>query len=363
VARSAFFTWLNRHFELGFTEPVIERDYEPLTREELTVWDAAHPAPEAGETNFERKLLKWFADDAEKQLRASASSPAELRKDVGPAVETLIGRTLASAGDIEWDMKNKHDHSSYVAMTGLIRNKTYDEEIPVSWLYPKEWNGSVVVWLDDAGKAALYNDDGTVKPEVAQLVSAGATVLGADLLYQGEFLKDGQSIEKTRVVENPREFAGYTFGYNHSLVARRTHDVLTLAKFLRTANVGSHPTPSTIAVAGFGSTGPIVAAARAVAGDAIDVALVDTGGLRFGELLDFRDPRFLPGGAKYLDVPGLLALSAPHRLWLAGEGSEPPLVADIYRAAGQMKQLTVFSGAATDTESAAAKWLLENVVE
>ena len=57
-------------------------------------------------------------------------------------------------------------------------------------------------------------------------------------------------------------------------------------------------------------TGPIVAAARAVAGDAIDLAAVDTGGFRFAKLLDFRDPQFLPGGAKYLDLPGCLR-SAP----------------------------------------------------
>ena len=27
--------------------------------------------------------------------------------------------------------------------------------------------------------------------------------------------------------------------------------------------------------------------------------------------------------AKYLDLPGLIALNAPHALWLAGEGAKP----------------------------------------
>src|SRR3989441_8000991 len=35
VSRSAFYTWLNHHFKLGQKEPVIERDYEPLKREQL----------------------------------------------------------------------------------------------------------------------------------------------------------------------------------------------------------------------------------------------------------------------------------------------------------------------------------------
>src|SRR5207249_3918715 len=61
VSRSAFYTWLNRHFKLGLREPVIERDYRRLTRDDLTVWDAEHPKPPAG-PDFERKLLRWFSD-------------------------------------------------------------------------------------------------------------------------------------------------------------------------------------------------------------------------------------------------------------------------------------------------------------
>src|SRR5256885_1417229 len=101
VSRSAFYTWLNRHFHLGFPEPVVERDYEPLTRDQLSVWGPGHPAPKAADPEFERRLLKWFADDAAKQIRASAGSAEQLRKEIGPAVEILIGRTLATAGAAE----------------------------------------------------------------------------------------------------------------------------------------------------------------------------------------------------------------------------------------------------------------------
>lgn len=128
---------------------------------------------------------------------------------------------------------------------------------------------------------------------------------------------------QTAIVKNPRQFAGYTHGYNHALFAQRVHDVLSLVNFLRNAKVGSHANPKLVSVAGWGQTGPIVLAARALTGDAIDRAAVDTKGFRFGKLLDFRDPMFLPGGAKYLDVPGLIQLNAPHPLWLKGEGPEP----------------------------------------
>lgn len=355
VARSAFFTWVNQHFKLGLKSPVVERDYQRLTRAELTVWDDKHPAPKADDIDFERKLLRWWADDAEKQLQASASSVDAFRQVAGNGVEAVLGRTFASAGKVAWELKNKQVHGNYVEMTGLLRNETHGEELPVAWLYPKQWNGRAVVWLDDSGKAALFNADGSVKPEVKSLVDSGATVLGADLLFQGEFTKDGQAAKQNRVVANPREFAGYTYGYNHALFAQRAHDVLTLVKYLRSYETNpNHPAPKSVDVAGFGGTGPIVAAARAVARGAIDHAAVETGGFRFGKLTDYRDVSFLPGGAKYGDVPGLLALNAPGKLWVGGE-TAPALTSKLYSAANAAGSLTA---AAKTDRAAAAKWLL-----
>jgi dienelactone hydrolase len=354
VSRAAFYTWLNRHFKLGFTEPVIERDYEPLPRARLSVWDAAHPAPKAGDPEFERSLLEWFTRDAEKQLRASATTPDGLRATAGAAVEVLIGRTLANAGEVTWRLKDKADRGNFVELSGVLHNATHHEELPVVWLHPKQNKGRAVVWLDDAGKSALYTPDGAIKPAIQRLIDSGYTVLGADLLFQGEFNADGQAPMQTRRVNNPREFAGYTFGYNSSLFAQRTHDVLTLVRFLRKGTGPSQPNPVSVSFAGFGRMGPIVATARALAGKAIDRAAINTGGFRFGQLLDFRDPQFLPGGAKYLDVPGLLALGAPHPLWLAGETSPPALATERYG-----KALTNYSGPGADQEISAANWLMQ----
>src|SRR5581483_5452942 len=129
-----------------------------------------------------------------------ASTNDGLRKEIGGGFETAIGRTFATAGEVDWNLSHKKRHDSYVEMTGVLRNKTHGEELPVVWLYPKQDNGRVVVWLGDEGKASLYDTDGSVKPAVLQLVSGGATVLGADLLFQGESLKDGQPVTQTRTV-------------------------------------------------------------------------------------------------------------------------------------------------------------------
>ena len=350
VTRSAFYTFLNQHFKLGLPSPVIERDFEPLAPPQLTVWDSGHPAPKAGDPDFERSLLKWFTNDAARQLRARAASPEGWQTVMRPAAEVLIGRTLKRAGDVAWRPAEKRERDGYSETEGVLANTTYGEEVAVVWLCPKAWVGRAVIWLGDSGRAALRGADGALNPAVAKLLQSGAAVLGADLLAQG-----GEPVKRIRTVDNPREFAGYTFCYNRALFAQRAHDVLTLVQFLRTSQAADIPKPKALSLAGWGSMGAVALAARALAGDAVDRAAADTQGFRFGELLDYRDPRFLPGGAKYFDLPGFIALNAPHAVWLAGEKDLSGPVATAY---GTADRPDVFAGEDAKKELAAAEWLL-----
>jgi dienelactone hydrolase len=354
VTRSAFYTFLNKEFKLGSSAPVIERDYEPLTRAELTVWDGTHPAPKAADPDFERSLLRWFHEDAQRQLLEAAATPSGRRDLLQPAIETLIGRPFAAAGKTTWSPGPKNDRGSHIEMEGSLQNATYNENIAVRWLYPKKWNGQAVVWLGDGGARAVKAEDGSLRPAVEELLHSGALLVSADL-----FSPDADPNAPTRKVANPREFAGYTFGYNHSLFVQRTHDVLSLLSFLKTGSVGGHPKPISISLVAWGSAGPIAAAARAIAGPAIERAAIDTGGFRFSSLLDFRHPQFLPGGAKYLDVPGLLAAAGPGALWLAGEGGSGGIVGETYQRLDAAKHLHAFTGKPEEAEEAAVRWLLK----
>ena len=361
VTRAVMYRWFNKHLKLRLEEPIVEEDFPPLTEEEWSVWDDDHPQPEEGGPDYERSLTKWMDEDSRRQLGAvtptDRRSLARYRELVRGAFDVIIGRRLPEAGVVQRERIITNDRGDYIEFRDLIRNTEHGEELPVISLLPKHqpWTGRVVVWITGQGKAGLFGADDDPRPEVRKLLDAGTAVISADLLYQGEFLADGQPLTEARVVENPREFAGYTFGYNHPLFAQRVHDILTLVSFLR----DSEFQPGPVDLLGIEGAGPWVAAAWALAGDAVDSAAVDTGGFRFVDLTSYRDVNFLPGAVKYGDVPGLVALAAPQPLWLAGEGGTvPPLMTAAYQAAGGAAEVTSYDGPKRDVPAAAVRWLL-----
>ena len=63
--------------------------------------------------------------------------------------------------------------------------------------------------------------------------------MGVDLIGQGEFTDDGQPLAKAPLNEGGsgtakwNTYAGYTFGYNHSLFSQRVHDLLSVISFVK----------------------------------------------------------------------------------------------------------------------------------
>lgn len=377
VSRSVMYTWVNKQFGLGFPEPVIERDFVPCTKAELSVWDSQHPAPsgdKVGEAH-ERALVKQMTDAAAKQIDAlkpkDAVSLAEYKRVVGGAWDVMIGRRLDDVGAVSFELKGKDSRGPNWQMTGLVTrpgqpisplfneaNKNGREQVPVLFLHPKEnWNGQVVIWLHENGKAGLFGADGTPIPAVMKLLDAKYSVLGVDLLDQGEFTSDGKSPAEQRMqnynngAEGWMQAAAYTYGYNRPLFAQRVQDVLTAIRFVQ---LDEHAA-KTIHLVGLGKVaGPIAAAARAQAGDAIAKAAIDTGGFRFASLEKTNDAMFMPGAVKYGDVPALLALNVPSALWLAGE-PESKSVHEAYAAAGKANQ--PMAAPDGDVSQSAADWL------
>jgi dienelactone hydrolase len=190
---------------------------------------------------------------------------------------------------------------------------------------------------------------------VRKLLEAGTTVLAADLLYQGEFQANGKAAHRARWLPGEEAFASWTYCYNLPPIAQRVHDVLALAALAH----AQQPRPEELALVGLAGAGHLAALAIAQAPETFTRAAIDLGGFRFARLTDVYDINFLPGAARYGDVPGLLALAAPVDLWLAdGEREGLDLVRSAYEATGRPHRLTEYSGDRKDATQAAVSWLL-----
>jgi hypothetical protein len=200
-------------------------------------------------------------------------------------------------GSVEWVLKTKEDRGHYLEMAGLLRATRHGEEVPVVFLHPKTSRSVTCIVPTTTGKAGLYSSEGRPTAEVQRLLEEGVTVAGIDLIFQGEFLEQGQTTyEKTRRVKNPREAAAYTFGYNHTVFQQRVHDLLTMIAFVRT----HENAPETIRLVPGPGAGHWAACAKTVSGGVVELR-GDAGDFRFANVRDIHSPDFLPGGAKYID--------------------------------------------------------------
>jgi hypothetical protein len=325
----------------------------------MTVWDVAHPKLESGDA-FERKLCRQLAEAARKQLAAlepkDGSSLSKWREVVGGAFEAIAGRALPAKEALEFAKSDETDAGSYIRFTGLLKDKSRGEELPMAFLHPKQWNGRAVVILSERGKSGLFAEDGSPAVDANRLLDAGNSIVGVDLLLQGEFLPEGEPAAKNRSVKNTREFAGYTYGYNYSLLAQRAHDVLTVVSFVKHHADG----PKSVELVALDGTAPVAAAALALSGGAVRRAALDTRGFRFGKLTDYLDANFLPGGAKYGDLPGLLSLAAPTKLWLAGETAESAAIVKKVYEAGSAAGAVVFDASqGEEARRGAFEWMIK----
>ena len=113
-------------------------------------------------------------------------------------------------------------------------------------------------------------------------------------------------------------------------------------------------------IVGLGGAGRWAAAAKAIAGDAVDRMVIDTAGFRFADVPSTDHADFLPGSAKYFDMAGLLALCAPSEILVCDEADRTKhseLVTETYKAAGAIDKVTWYEGPDSDLENAAVQWL------
>jgi len=358
VSRAMMYEFFNQHFKLGMTSPIIEPDYQPLTREELTVWNKKYPGPpsdEQSEIKILHSLARNNADQIKRLTPKDSESLAQYRKIVGGAIEVMVGRAFPAADDVKAENLSEEEKQGYRQYQTLLKNERYQEATPTLFLLPNQWNQKVVIWLHDQGKSGLLQKNGSLAAPIQRLVDAGTAVAGVDVFYQGDSNQGQPAPTEMPVVKNPREFAGYTLGYNHPVFSKQIHDILNVISFSK----NHESKPQSISLVGFGFSGVRAAAACAHSPELITQLAVDTGGFHFSEITQIRDLRLWPGAVKYGDVNGLLSLCQPASLWIAGDSATvPELVQATYNSAGQLNKVKMFNEQ-TSRKNSAVDWLIK----
>lgn len=303
-SRMAMYQFYNQHFQLGIKEVIREREFQVEGKAELTVWTPEHPAPTQTGAEHEKAICAWMTAQDEKHIQPllKATHRDELRRISGTAWKHIIGRRQPDASAIEYELRSKEDRGDHLLMEATAHLHSHGEEVRAVFLYPKNWNGDAVLWLSLEGSASILSESGP-KPAARTLLDEGKAIACPDLYLQGatEQPKAGDNLRAKQ--DDFREFSGYTFGYNPSLLARRVHDVMTMVTLMQ--NQSKYPLKS-LEVRGLEGAGPIALAAGAV----MDLKHVnaDLQGFRFADLTSPWHIHFVPGAVKYGDVEALRLL-------------------------------------------------------
>ncbi len=352
VSRAQMYAFFNDHFKLGLTN-TDERDFQLLSTPEQSVWDEQHPKPTGDQLGqpHEITILNWFKIQTANQIDPllQPASKADLRKSremLGGAFEVMIGRTLPKPGASAFTLRTQDDQGEYLLQRG---STTCDgDTIETTLLYPKKWNRDVILWLTLKGEESVIHPDGQLSPSAALMLKRGYAIACPQLYLLGATRNPNvYAADKRKSGGAYQGFSGYHYGYNPSLFAERVRDALALIGAVRD---DKWHRPHKIFVAGVEGAGVIAAAATALAPSAVRQLACDTGGFRFAQLDNAWDVNFVPGGAKYGDVPALLALCASVKTTVVGEtrGSVAGVASAFAVAKGQVEFVGVTQSAAVD---------------
>jgi len=167
-----------------------------------------------------------------------------------------------------------------------------------------------VVWVDTKGKAALFQEDGSLTAPVQKLIDSGATVVSADTFLTGEW----HGKEPTRTPMVPQKyhkdvpFLGYWLGYNRSIAGQRVHDLLLVIGHLK-----QRKDVKEVWLIATGDAEPWASLTAILAeGQLAKVAMKDFE-FDFTQVDSPEHPMMLPGGLKYF-IKGDLGRLVSHKV-------------------------------------------------
>ncbi len=281
---------INKAFKLGLPSPLVEKPFEVLSREELTVWSPEHPLPaDFGKAPVVREYMTKTNDD---QMTALAKNPAEYTSTIRIALQAMVADELPLPRAVECSIDLTKTGE---VRKGFIGRKADHEHIPFACEKPANWNGTVVI-LADAKGAGIIGDAGAS----GDLLKSGAMVVAIDAFMSDDFKR---TTPMPPVNGIRLGYSGFSNGYERTILANRVHDLLSLIA-LSQGIAGN----KSIRIVGTGEPGVAALYAAAIAGPAISQTAIDLNGFDYDRVKDETDPAFTPGALKYGGVFGVAPL-------------------------------------------------------
>ncbi len=274
------------------------------------------------------------------------------RSLAGPS--TRCSARLPAPDEVRFEQITSTEGEQHRTIAGLLRNAAQGSELPVVVLEPKSAERARGRLAQPGWQGGLVRGRGPTAARDRPPAGGGRDGRGRRLDLSGRVSRGRQTAGK-----DPPRGESARSGRLH---LRLQPDGVRPARARRVERGplrNSRRDGAAVYLVGLDGAGPWAAAALAQADGAVTKGVLDTGAFRFGKVLDIHSPDFLPGGAKYFDLPGMVALAAPTPLWIVGEGSAAPaVIAAAYRATGGQQALTVADGEAAKRPDEAVQWLL-----
>jgi len=285
VTRVSMYGWMNRLFKLGHSEPILERDFELIHANELTVWDSEHPRPASG-IEHEEKFCRQWAIAIDRTLKLAPDDSAVERDEKLKLLNQ--GWKSITAGSSEY--------RGHLASSGNLKrigdSGTKDQN-------PRA--ADVVLMLDDAADPEVGNklQDRMKATNTGDNTRAVWTVSTVDPVT-------GKAGEESPLVANPRPAAAYTYGYNAPPLIRR---LAVLLDAIDEVHASGAKQVQLVA----GDDQILLAAMAAVEQPETigSIKWVSNESLDYDPLRkisSIKDPLFLPNGLRYQSLVGLIAI-------------------------------------------------------
>ncbi|MFO0863362.1 MAG: alpha/beta hydrolase family protein [Gemmataceae bacterium] len=310
VSREFMYAAMNKHLKLGFAEPIKEQKFVPVAPKDLVVYNSEHPLPKDA-TGIDG-TRKWMTAQSEKSLKAllpkDDAGKQKYRDAIGGALKAMVVDELPAGSEvvevIPSNLVQKDD--ALVRRDYVLSRKGAGERVRAVGICRKNFDGRMIVWIHPDGPSSLWNGK-DLTPEAKEAVDSGAAIFAPELFRTGPDSKLERPGNVMTIGSN--KFAGYTFGYNRSLMADRVHDILTSIAYVK-----NHRETKSVHLAGFGKAGPWALTARALAGDAVGKTVIDVNRFKFEDIKSMDDENLLPGALRYGGLPAFAALVAPQPL-------------------------------------------------